>query len=118
VVIEQGQVYWVDLGPEIDSGPAGRRPALVVQGNSFNRSRIGTVVVAAISANTKLARMPGNVFLPSGTAGLPRDCVINVTALVTLDRAHLHELAGELPFPLLAEAMEGLRLVFGFAPAA
>lgn len=117
-MIEQGQVYWVDLGPEIDSGPAGRRPVLVVQGNGFNRSRIGTVVVAAISANTRLATLPGNLFLPAGTAGLPKDCVVNVSALVTLDRGHLHELVGELPFHLLAEAMGGLRLVFGFAPAA
>ncbi len=117
-MIEQGQVYWVDFGPEVDSGPAGRRPALVVQGNAFNRSRINTVVVAALSANTQLARMPGNVFLPQGTAGLTRDCVVNVSALVTLDRAQLQGIVGEVPFHLLAEVMGGLRLVFGFSPAA
>ena len=48
-----------------------RRPVLVVQADSFNLSRIQTVIVAAITTNLKLAEAPGNVLLPARSAGLP-----------------------------------------------
>jgi mRNA interferase MazF len=84
---------------------------LVVQANSFNRSRIQTVVVAVISSNLRLAEAPGNLLLPAQATGLPRDSVVNVSQLLTLDRAFLTEHAGTLPGRLQAEVDAGLRLV-------
>jgi len=84
---------------------------LIIQANSFNRSRIQTMVVAIITSNLQLAEAPGNVTLPARVSGLPRDSVVNVSQLLTLDRAFMSELAGKLPVTVLAEVEAGLRLI-------
>jgi mRNA interferase MazF len=84
---------------------------LVVQADSFNRSRIQTAIVAVITSNLELADVPGNVLLPARSTGLPRDSVVNVSQLLTLDRGFLTERAGALPNRLLGSVDEGLRLV-------
>jgi mRNA-degrading endonuclease toxin of MazEF toxin-antitoxin module len=66
-----------------------RRPVLVVQADSFNRSRIQTVIIAVITSNTELADAPGNVLLPANSTGLPRDSVVNISQVLTLDRGFL-----------------------------
>ena len=47
------------------------------------------------------AAMPGNVFVPAAASGLPRDSVVNVTALVTLDKTDLDPAIGQLPASLM-----------------
>lgn len=111
MVIERGGVYWVDLGPTVGSRPAKRRPVLVVQADSYNASRLATVLVTVITSNTALATMPGNTFLPSAATGLPRDSVANVTAIVTLNKAHLTDPVGHVPDSLLYEVDRGLRRI-------
>ena len=69
----------------------------MVQANSFNRSRIQTVIVAAINSNLDLAAAPGNVLLPARSSGLPRDSVVNVSQVLTVNRDYLTEHAGTLP---------------------
>lgn len=59
---------------------------VVVSADTYNASRLTTVIAAVITSNTSLATMPGNVFLPVTASGLPQDSVVNVTALVTLNR--------------------------------
>lgn len=112
-MIRQGEVYWLQFGPAEGSAPAGRRPALVVQHDRFNRSAISTVVVAAITSNLRLAAMPGNVRLRTGEAGLARASVVNVSQLRTVDRSHLRERAGALGPVRLREVLVGLALLLG-----
>ena len=57
--------------------------------------------------------MPGNVFLPAAPCGLPKDSVVNVTALVTLDKSDLEAPAGHLPVSLMNDVERGLRRVLG-----
>ena len=95
------------------SKPAKRCPVLVVQADPYNASRLATTVVAVITSNTALAALPGNVFLPAAVSGLPRDSVVNVTALVTLDKADLTSQAWRLPASLMDEVDRGLRRILG-----
>jgi mRNA interferase MazF len=111
MALARGDIHWLDFGPAHGSAPAKRRPAVIVQGDDFNRSLLSTVVVAAISSNTALADYPGNVFLAAATAGLPRDSVVNVTALATVDKSALGERISALPSYLLVELDAGVRLV-------
>lgn len=113
MVIERGGVYWADLGDAVGSRPANRRPVLVIQSAPYNESRLSTVLAAVITSNTALSTMPGNVFLPLTAAGLPRDSVVNVTALVTLNRSDLSGHAARIPQSLLDEIDRGLRRVLG-----
>ncbi|MHB8296888.1 MAG: type II toxin-antitoxin system PemK/MazF family toxin [Acidimicrobiales bacterium] len=111
MVIDRGGIYWADLGAPIGSRPAKRRPVLVISATTYNRSRLATVLAAVITSNTALATMPGNVFLPAATTGLPRDSVVNVTALVTLDKTDLTDHVGNAPLAFLNEVGRGLRRV-------
>jgi mRNA interferase MazF len=85
----------------------------VIQADPYNGSKLSTILVAVITSNTGLAAMPGNVFLPAVASGLPKDSVLNVTALVTLDKADLDQPVGRLPGSLMTEIDRGLRRVLG-----
>lgn len=111
MAIARGQIHWADLGDPDGSRKAKRRPVLVVQSPSYNASRLATVIVAVITSNTGLAAMPGNVFLPVVATGLPRDSVVNVTAIVTLNKDDLGHSMGTVPDGLMAEVDRGLRRV-------
>lgn len=112
-MISRGGICWADLGEPHGSKPAKRRPVIVVQADPFNASRLDTTVAAVITLNTGLAAMPGNVFLPAAATGLPKDSVVNVTALVTLDKTDLQEPVGHLPTSLMNEVDRGLHRVLG-----
>ncbi|MCV7147951.1 MULTISPECIES: type II toxin-antitoxin system PemK/MazF family toxin [Mycobacterium] len=111
MVMNRADIYWADLGPPSGSRPAKRRPVLVVQSDPYNASRLATVLAAVITSNTTLATMPGNVFLPATATGLPRDSVVNVTALVTLNKTDLTDRVGDVPPSLMHEVDRGLRRV-------
>src|SRR5688572_7607945 len=109
--IRRGEIWWADLPEPRRSEPGYRRPVLVIQAESFNRSRIQTTIVAAITSQLDLAEAPGNVLLPARSVGLLRDSVVNVSQLLTLDRSFLTEHAGTLPARLQRTVDEGLRTV-------
>lgn len=110
-MISRADIYWADLETPTGGRPAKRRPVLVVQSDPYNASRLATVLAALITSNTALATMPGNVFLPAAATGLPRESVVNVTALVTLNKADLTDRVGDVPPSLMREVDRGLRRV-------
>lgn len=109
--IQRGEIWWADLPEPRRSKPGFRRPVLVIQADAFNRSRIQTVIVAVITSNLDLAEAPGNVLLPVRASGLSRDSVVNISQLLTLDRAFLSEHAGTLSARLQTSVDAGLRFV-------
>jgi mRNA interferase MazF len=118
VTVERGELWWADLGEPRGSEPALRRPVLVLQADSFNRSRLQTVVVVSLTTNLRLADAPGNVACrPRGT-GLPERSVVNATQISTLDRRFLHERIGRLPTGTLQQVEDGVRLVLGLSSMA
>lgn len=84
---------------------------LVVSADRFNRSRIDTVVCAAVTSNLRRADAPGNVALASGHGGLPKASVVNVSQVVTLDKEFLVEPIGRLGRDAMRAVEAGLRLV-------
>ena len=109
----RGDVCWADLGEPKGSRPAKRRPVLVIQADAYNVSKLNTTLVAVITSNTALAALPGNVFLPAVASGLPKDSMLDVTALATIDKADLDPPVGQLPSSLMTEIDRGLRRVLG-----
>lgn len=84
---------------------------LIVQSEPFNRSRLHTVIVAVITTNLDLARAPANVLLNTRMSKLPKDSVVNVTQVLTLDRTFLTEYVSTLPASVQSLVDNGLRLV-------
>lgn len=109
--IRQGDIFWIDLGIPEGSGPGYRHPHVVIQNNVFNKSRIYTVVVCAISSNLKLAGAPGNVLLKKGEAGLKKDSVINISQMITVDKSDLADKIGSLPPSRIKQIIAGVKLL-------
>jgi len=86
---------------------------LVLQTDDFNRSRIRTVVVVVLTSNLTLADAPGNVLLTARETGLPKESVVNVAQVVTLDKTMLTEPLRRVPAPILHTIEQGIRLVLG-----
>ena len=109
--MERGEIWWASLPEPPGSGPGYRRPVVIVQSNAFNQSRIATVIGAIITSNLRLKDAPGNVHLPRGAGGLPRELVINVSQLITFDKDFATGRVGRLPPHKQSELDAGLRLV-------
>ena len=112
-MIRQGEVRWAELPALSGSGPGFRRPVVVVQCDTFNRSRVPTAVCVSLTSNTALSAAPGNVRLAPGETGLTRESVANVSQVVTMDRSDLSEPEGTLPPDLLEWILQGIELVLG-----
>jgi mRNA interferase MazF len=112
-VIRRGQVWWVDFAEPRGSEPGHRHPALVLQRDEVNASRINTVVVCVLTSNTALARAPGNTLLPKRRTRLPHDSVANASQIATVNKADLDELIATLPPELMTTVDEGVRWLLG-----
>ncbi len=111
MVINHGDVFWVDLGRPSGSGPGYRHPHVVIQNNVFNRSRLNTVVVCALTSNLKRAKAPGNVLLDEGEANLPKRSVVNVTQVFAVDKTVLLDKIGTLSPQRVRQILNGLQLL-------
>ena len=98
------------MSDPIASEPGYRRPVLVVQADSFNKSTIATVICAVLTSNTRLAQAPGNVLVEKDASKLSKTSVINVSQIVTLDKSFLTEYVGSVPIRVLRDVEAGMRL--------
>ena len=111
MVINQGDIYWIDFEEPRGSEPGYRHPHLVVQNNLFNRSQIRTVLVCPLTSNLKRASAPGNVVLDKKEANLPKQSVVNVSQVFTVDKSQLGEYIGTLSSRRVRQVLEGIKLV-------
>ena len=109
----RGEIWWADFGLPFGSEPGFRRPVLIVQDDSFNRSRIGTVLIVPLTTNLSLEAAPGNVCIGKEDSGLSKDSVAVISQLSAMDRRRLIEIAGAAPGAVMAKVEDGIRLVLG-----
>ncbi len=111
MVIKQGDIYWVELEEPVGSESGYRHPHVVIQNNLFNGSRINTVVVCALTSKLKRAQAPGNVLLDKDEANLPKQSVVNITQIFTVDKTQLNEYIGTVTRKRVRQILAGVRLV-------
>lgn len=111
MVINQGDVYWLDLDEPRGSEPGYRHPFVVIQNDAFNKSRIRTVVVCALTSNMKLAAAPGNVQLKKGEANLSKASVVNISQILTVNKSDLIQKIGQLTKKRTEEIVEGFQFL-------
>lgn len=107
----RGEIWWANLPEPVGSEPGYNRPVLVIQDDTFTQSNINTVIVVIITSNLNLAAAPGNVLLPRTASGLPKDSVVNVSQILTLDKKFLAERIGSIPDTLQSEIDDGIRTI-------
>ena len=110
MVINQGDVYWVEVDEPSGSEPGYTHPHVVIQNNLYNQSKIRTVIACVLTSNLKLANLPGNVLLEKGEAGLPKVSVVNVSQILTVDKTQLGEYLGTLLPQRVNEILDGIAL--------
>jgi mRNA interferase MazF len=111
MVINQGDIFWIDFRVPNGSAPGYRHPHLVIQNNLFNRSRINTVVVCTLTSNMKRASAPGNVALKKGEANLPKKSVVNISQIFTVNKSDLSEKIGTLSKDRTLQVLQGIKLL-------
>jgi mRNA interferase MazF len=109
-VIKRGDIFWVELEEPRRSEPGYRHPHVIIQNNLFNQSRIRTVMVCPLTSNLKRASSPGNVLLERKEANLPKQSVVIVSQVFTVDKSQLAEPIGTLSARRIREILDGIKL--------
>ena len=107
--MQRGDIWWANLPDPAGSAPGFRRPVLLIQSDAYTRSQIATVIILPLTGNLRLAGAPGNILLRAAESGLPRDSVVNVSQVMTLDKTDLTELIGRISPAMLYQIEQGLR---------
>jgi mRNA interferase MazF len=110
-VINQGDIYWIDLDEPEAGEPGYKHPHVIVQNNLFNHSKIKTVLVCPLTSNLKRVSAPGNVLLHTKESRLPKTSVVNVSQLFTVDKEQLDEYVGTVSSKRVAEILTGIKLL-------
>jgi len=109
----RGEIWWADFGVPFGSEPGFRRPVVIIQDDSFNVSKIMTVVVLPITTNMLLEEAPGNVVLEKENSRLSKDSVIVVSQITVIDKRRLLEKVSKLNKSRMDEIEYGISLVLG-----
>lgn len=111
MVINQGDIFWVQLQDSPDAEAGIPHPYVVVQDNILNHSRLTTVVVCALTSNLRRASLPGNVLLDAGEANLPRQSVVEVSKVSSVEKTQLGEYIGSLTEERINQIFAGMRFL-------
>jgi mRNA interferase MazF len=109
--MQRGEIWWAELPEPVASEPGYRRPVLIIQSDDFTRSRIQTVIVLVLTTNLRLAGAPGNVLVTTDDTGLPKDSVINVSQIITVDKSFLTERVSLVDDLIMLVVEDGVRTV-------
>ena len=111
--VKRGELYYADLSPVVGSEQGGVRPVLVVQ-NDVGNKYSPTVIAAAVTSQLGKAKLPTHIALSAGDYGLPKDSVVLLEQIRTIDKRRLRERIGELPDNLMQKVNDGLMISLGF----
>jgi len=107
----RGEIWWVDLGVPFGSEPGFNRPALVIQADAINVSKIHTTIVIPFTTNLALADAPGNVFVGKEESGLSKDSVLVVSQITVIDKTRLIKYEHSLSQKTFDEVENGIKLI-------
>jgi mRNA interferase MazF len=110
-LINQGDIYWVPVEAPGGLEPGVIHPHVVIQDNVINHSRIQSVVVCALTSNRSRVNIPGNVFLEAGEANLPKQSVVEVSKVSTVDKLQLGEYIGSLTEQRVKQILTGMQFL-------
>ncbi|MBR7110445.1 MAG: type II toxin-antitoxin system PemK/MazF family toxin [Clostridia bacterium] len=111
-LIKRGELYYADLSPVVGSEQGGVRPVLIVQNNVGNKYS-PTIIAAAITSKLDKAKLPTHILL-GGECGLPKNSIVLLEQLRTLDKQRLREKIGEAGEEVMQSVNQGLLISLGF----
>lgn len=93
-VIYRGEIYYADLSPAFGSEQGGIRPVVIVQNNTGNK-HAPTTIIAPITSQIDKKPLPTHILFNG--CGMPRDSVILLEQIRTIDKGRLRQKMGQLP---------------------
>ena len=113
--VKRGDIFYADLSPVVGSEQGGVRPVLIVQNDTGNRHS-PTVIAAAITSQTEKARLPTDISVAPLSCGLPKESVILLEQVRTLDKRRLREKMGRLDEGVMKQVDTAIAVSFGLHP--
>lgn len=110
--VKRGDIFYADLSPVVGSEQGGVRPVLIVQNDTGNKHS-PTVIAAAITSQTGKARLPTHIALAAGSAGLPKDSIVLLEQVRTLDKRRLREHMGRADDRVMRQVDNAIAVSFG-----
>ena len=110
--VKRGDIFYADLSPVVGSEQGGVRPVLIVQNDTGNRHS-PTVIAAAITSQTGKAKLPTHIELEAMSCGLPKESVILLEQIRTLDKRRLRERMGRLDDERMHRVDSAIAVSFG-----
>ena len=114
-IVKRGDIFYADLSPVVGSEQGGMRPVLVIQNDVGNRYS-PTVIAAAITSRTGKTKLPTHIDISAKRAGLPRDSIVLLEQLRTLDKRRLEEKIGHLDEDMMEEINTAIGVSLGLLP--
>ena len=112
--IKRGEIYYADLSPVIGSEQGGIRPIVVLQ-NDIGNKYSPTIIVAAITSQINKAKIPTHIELPSQAFNLPKDSVVLLEQIRTIDKTRLKQKISKLNTEKMQEINRAILISLGFA---
>lgn len=113
--VKRGDIFYADLSPVVGSEQGGVRPVLIVQNDTGNKHS-PTVIAAAITSQTGKARLPTHITLSAGSVGLPKDSIVLLEQVRTLDKRRLREHMGRVDDRVMRQVDNAIAVSFGLHP--
>ncbi len=111
--VKRGQIYYADLSPVVGSEQGGTRPVLVIQ-NDVGNKYSPTVIACAVTSQLTKAKLPTHIEVRQGQFGLPKDSVILLEQIRTLDKRRLKEKIGQLDSATMSKVDRAILISLGF----
>ncbi|MBQ6249206.1 MAG: type II toxin-antitoxin system PemK/MazF family toxin [Oscillospiraceae bacterium] len=113
--VKRGEIYYADLSPVVGSEQGGIRPVLIVQNDTGNRHS-PTVIAAAITSQLGKAKLPTHISLKAQSYGLPKESVVLLEQIRTLDKRRLRERMGQVDGAVMEKVDAAIAVSFGLRP--
>ncbi|MDO5718844.1 MAG: type II toxin-antitoxin system PemK/MazF family toxin [Tissierellia bacterium] len=109
--VKRGDLFYADLSPVVGSEQGGIRPVLVVQ-NDVGNKYSPTIIIAAITSQVNKAKLPTHVEISSQSFGLPKNSVVLLEQVRTIDKKRLKEKIGRFDHEVMRKVEDALKISF------
>lgn len=112
MIVKRGDVFYADLSPVIGSEQGGVRPVVVIQ-NDIGNKYSPTIIIAAITSQINKAKLPTHIEIVGQEYGLPKDSVVLLEQIRTIDKKRLREKIGRFDSDMMRYIDDALRISVG-----
>lgn len=109
MLVKRGDIFYADLSPVIGSEQGGVRPVVIIQ-NDIGNKYSPTTIIAAITSQLNKAKLPTHIQVKAENNDLPKNSIILLEQVRTIDKRRLREKIGRFSKKTMAEVDQALKI--------